>query len=211
MKDGAAESVVELAQLCHVNRRRIAKWRGEGAPDSLVIVDWLRFLKDTGRTKHHDRLQSAIAPLDGQAPDGTAREGAAAATDLPAVAADPNAPEVPMPEADAGPAAWEKFWSARNKRQLALNAETVGKLNNRDLFPVAEVHDLLRATAASMLEAVGDSFWLALRPHLDGVPDTLRKTLRTAHDTNALDVRAKASALLRDKFAALTKPPAKPA
>ncbi len=200
-------TVTELAQLLGVNRRRIAKWRELGGPDSLDLIAWRQFLKDAGKTKILARLDTTNASLD-----GIALEGAAATTDSAADdAAQIDAPEVPRPLPDAGPVAWEKYYKARGNRQTALNAERQSLKDARELVPQDEVLALLRAMASSQLEAMGDTIWLALRPHLDGVPDTLRKTLRTAHDQSLLAVRARLAVLLREKFTALTNPPAKPA
>lgn len=200
-------TVTELAQTLGVNRRRIGKWREAGAPADLDLIAWRQFLKDAGKTKILARLDTTTAPLDGLAP-----ETAAAATD--SAAADDariDAPEVPRPLPDAGPAAWEKYYKARGNRQTALNAERQALKDSRELVPQDEVLALLRAMASAQLEAMGDSIWLALRPHLDGVPDTLRKTLRNAHDQSLLAVRTRLAVLLREKFSALTNPPAKPA
>lgn len=203
----APTTVTELAQTLGVNRRRIAKWREAGAPADLDLIAWRQFLKDAGKTKILARLDTTTAPLDGLAP-----ETAAAATDSTAADdAQIDAPEVPRPLPDAGPAAWEKYYKARGNRQTALNAERQALKDSRELVPQDEVIALLRAMASAQLEAMGDSIWLALRPHLDGVPDTLRKTLRTAHDQSLLAVRARLAVLLREKFSALTNPPAKPA
>lgn len=208
-----------LAAALGVNRRRISKWREEGAPQSFAVAEWRTWLHDTGRTKILERLTPS-ASLGGPAP-----ETAAAAPDVPPPA-DPSAPEVPLPDGElecpqchhkhrsskgASPAAWKHYWDATDKRESALNRRKERLVGERDLVPASEVKALLLATAAGLLESLGDSVWLALRPHLDGVPDTLRKTLRTTHDQAILAVRAKAAAAIREKFTALINPPAKPA
>lgn len=212
--------VKALAAALGVNRRRIPKWREEGAPASFDPAEWSVWLKDTGRTKILARLNAdaSTAPLVGLAPADFRRaapEGAAAAAgdddaDIDAVDLT-TAPEVPRPLPDAGPAAWEKYYKARGNRQSALNAERQARKDARDLIPASDVKALLIATAASLLESLGDTVWLSQRPHLDGVADTLRKTLRTAHDQALLTVRARIPPLLRDKFTAIANPPAKPA
>ena len=207
------QTVTDLAALLQVNRRRIAKWRElEQAPDSLDLAAWRAWLHATGRTKLVTRLDESAAPLTGVAPETAAAATipGAPADDLDATD-DTGAPQVPMPASDAPPAAWEKYYKARGNRQTALNAERQARRDARDLIEADEVKALLQAMAAGMLDALGDSIWLALRPHLDGVPDTLRKTLRTAHDQGVLAMRGRLTVVLRDKFTAITNPPAKPA
>lgn len=200
-------TVTELAQALGVNRRRIAKWRIDGAPDSLDLAEWRRWLTDAGKTKICERLDQATTPLAGLAPETAAAAPGETADDID----ESTAPQVPMPAQDASPVAWEKYYKARGNRQTALNAERQALKDSRDLIPAAEVKALLTAMAAAQLEALGDSIWLAQRPHLDGVPDTLRKTLRTAHDQGVLAMRARLAPILRDKFTTITNPPAKPA
>lgn len=201
-------TVTDLAALLKVNRRRIAKWRAsEHAPSTLDLAEWRRWLTDSGRTKIADRIDTAAAPLDGHAP----KTAAAAHDHGDATPSDPRDEEIQRPLPDAGPAVWEKYWKARNARQVTLDNEQSARIRDRDLIPQQEVLSLLRAMATAQLDALGDSIWLALRLHLDGVPDTLRKTLRTAHDQAVLAMRARLGVVLRDKFTALTNPPAKPA
>lgn len=202
----APTTVTELAALLGVSRRRISKWRAVGAPDSLDLAAWRVFLKDAGKTKILARLDDGVAPLAGPAPEtaGAATGSTDAASD------DSGVPEVPKPDKDAGAAAWEKYFGATAKRQRLINERRQTLKDDRELIPVAEVHQLLIAMGAAQLEALGDTIWLALRPHLDGVADTLRKTLRTTHDQAVLTVRTRVAALIRDKFTAITNPPAKP-
>lgn len=219
------KTVIELAALLDVNRRRIGKWREtEQAPDGLDLAAWRAWLHSTGRTKLVARLDQAAVPLTGQAPETAA---AATVEAAPVVDVDdPTSPQVPMPEgelecpsckhkfrsgAGASPAAWKHYWDARDKRQSAMSREKADRITDRDFIPATEVQTLLQAMAAGMIETLGDSIWLALRPHLDGVPDTLRKTLRTAHDQGVLAMRGRLAVVLRDKFTALANPPAKPA
>lgn len=202
--------VKALAAALGVNRRRIPKWREEGAPASFDPAEWSVWLKDTGRTKILARLNAdaSTAPLAGPAPETAAAGTGDDDTDTVDLT---DAPEVPRPLPDAGPAAWEKYYKARGNRQSALNAERQARVAARDLIPASDVKALLIALAAALLESLGDTVWLAQRPHLDGVPDTLRKTLRTSHDQALLTVRARIPPLLRDKFTAIANPPAKPA
>lgn len=199
-------SVKALAAQLGVSRRRISKWRLEGAPAGFDQTQWHQWLTDTGRTKILERL-TPTTPLDGAAPEtAAAASGVSAAT-----AVDDNKVEWNTPAVDASPAVWEKHWKARANRQAALNAERKAREDSRDLIPATETGALLQAMAAAQLEALGDTVWLTMRPHLDGVSDTLRKTLRTAHDQALIAIRAKVVVILRDKFLAITNPPAKPA
>ncbi|HEX3133797.1 MAG TPA: hypothetical protein VHX44_09480 [Planctomycetota bacterium] len=215
------KTVTDLASVLDVNRRRIAKWRTEEqAPASLDLAEWRRWLHDSGRTKIAERIDAATSPLEGPALE----TAAAAVAELQPPNDDGKSPEVPMPEgelecpsckhkyrspAGASHAAWKNYWDARDKRQSAITREKNDRVNDRDLIPADEVKALLSAMASAQLEALGDSIWLALRPNLDGVPDSLRKTLRAAHDASTLAMRGRLAAILRDKFTAITNPPAK--
>lgn len=197
-------AVKALAAQLGVSRRRIPKWRLEGGPAGVDLAAWRQWLTDTGRTKILERL--VTAPLDGPAPE------AAAAADADDADADSDTKlEWNEPAVDASPAVWEKHWKARSNRQVALNAERAARVAARDLIEASEVRALLNAMAAALLEALGDTIWLQQRPYLDGVSDTLRKSLRAAHDQGLLTIRTKTAALLRAKFTDITNPPAKPA
>lgn len=195
-------SVQALADILDVNRRRIAKWREEGAPQSLDVDLWRGWLRRTGRTKIADRIPDQMPPLAILA----APEAAAAAVPPLPGSVEPATPALGP---DATPGDQERFWRSQKWQEQALAARADRLVAERQLFPVAEVQALLAGQATAVVAALNDGVWRALLPLLDGVAPELRKALRKAHDTAVLDIRAHLARDIHERLqAALNAAPA---
>jgi transcriptional regulator with XRE-family HTH domain len=202
----APTTVTDLADRLGVNRRRVAKWRqGEGAPADLDLDHWRAWLRRTGRTAIAARLDQVDAPLAEVAPEKPA--GAIMEAAMPAPPAEPDTLQKPLP--DAPQIDWDRYWKAYGNRERALTAQNERLKEDRVLIHRDEVAALLNAQATAQLATLGDTVWLAMRPLLDGVPESLRRSLRTAHDQAVLDVRSRLVQAVRDSMRAAVSPPAK--
>ena len=199
------DTVTDLAQRLGVNRRRIAKWRKDDhGPATLDLADWSAWLKSTGRTAILARLDPASATLA-----GPARETAAAAPGIPAAApADDDLPALQKLPDNASSADVDRYWKSFRNREQTLVARNTRRAQDRDLVAADEVVALLVSMATAQLEAVGDGPWLAIRPMLDGVPESLRKGLRAALGQWGIDLRARLSVLVKDHMHRVAHPTA---
>jgi transcriptional regulator with XRE-family HTH domain len=194
------DTVTALAERLGVNRRRVAKWRkDEGAPDGLDLDQWRTWLHRTSRTTLAGRLDidpKALPELAPEKPAGVTTEGASKDVVL----------DLAKPKPDASASEWEKYWKTYAHRERALLAASERQQAERVLIRVDEVAALLKAQATAQVSVLGDAVWLAMRPLLDGVPDSLRRALRTAHDQALADIRTRLAEEVRRSMRAAVTP-----
>lgn len=157
----------DLAALAGVDRRRIYKWRAEGAPAGREVADWLAWFRQTGRTIHADRLAPpAPAPVPVRSSD-----------------------DLPLPPADATPAETDKHWRGLQRREEAILATIKRRQAEGDLVALTAATAAMRDLAAVILEELGPGIWKAMLPQLGGLDPTLRSALRKSHDAAILALR----------------------
>jgi hypothetical protein len=157
----------DLAALAGVSRRRIYKWRAEGAPAGRDAGSWLAWFRQTGRTVHAERLSPPA----------------------PAPAISRQIDDLPQPPADATPSEADKHWRGLQRREEAILATIKRRQAEGDLVALEAATAAMRDLAAVLLEELGPGIWKAMRPQLDGVDPTLRSALRKSHDAALLSLR----------------------
>ncbi len=192
-----------LAAACHVNRRRIYKWRAipiDPAPVGLDIVQWLDWLQRTGHRKAHAHLSNFLAPAAVPAP-----ESPPASKPFATYATNPGDLDADAPPLESTLPLQEAWWKAKGSREKALAAARVRAREERETVPITIVNAALVNLATAAIEALGQTIWLTMRPSLDGIATSqpaLIKTLRASHDAGVAAVRASLAAAVP---AALTK------
>lgn len=179
----AATTQIALAAMLGVNRDTLRLWRQDGAPDTLELDAWRRWLMSTGRSK-------LAAGLPG-----------------PAVPDPPAAPPATPPEEDAPAGGGVGVdWEERGKRAKALLAERQLAESEGCLIPrqlVVRVATTLGAAVATRLTTgIIEPLLAAL---LDATPQQ-RARVRDAHDRAILALRAELAALPRETLAHLLPP-----
>lgn len=172
-----------LAEALGVNARRIYKWRKDnGAPAGRQIQTWHDWLAASRGRRPLARRLRPFLPMDAQQLLGD---------QIADTQANPTGQPLTHPPADATPAEIERHWRTAERREKARTAELQRRRLERDLIPVAEVHQILATYASATVEAITDTVWLALRPHLDldAITAAHRKALRRAHDQAIADIR----------------------
>lgn len=199
----APKTVIALAALLHVSRRRISKWRkSEGAPVGLDLPDWSTWLKHTGRTLMLARIDPGGATLAGPTPE----TAAAAQTTAAPPSADDGLPKLQPLPTNATAADEERYWKTSRYREQTLVARGERQRQDRELIHADEVCRLLVAMATAQLDCVGDGPWLAIRPLLDGIPESLRRSQRAALSQWNVDLRARLAVVVKDHMRRVAHP-----
>lgn len=201
------KTVIALAALMQVSRRRISKWRkSEGAPVGLDLHDWSDWLKRTGRTVMLARLAVAAGSGSATLAGPTPEAAAAAQTTATQPHADDGLPKLQALADKASPADEERYWKTYRYREQTLVARGARQQQDRELISADEGLRLLLAMATAQLECVGDGPWLAIRPLLDGVPESLRRSLRAALGQWNVDHRARLAVVVKDHMRRVAHP-----
>ncbi len=191
-------TVTDFAAALGVARRRIAKWREDGAPVTLDPGLWRSWLLRVGKRRY-------AAVIDQLRPD--LATGLAAGSQ---VAEAPAAQPIPGLPSDATSADRERHWKEHRARLQVELLEMEKAERDRRLVKLDQVKLAFHALVAGVLQAQADHVWLALLPELDGIDPGLRRRLRARHDAAIASLRERMQIIVKQSLAAVITQEAKP-
>jgi hypothetical protein len=174
----APDTVGRLAAGLGCARRRIAKWREQGAPANLDLVLWRSWLARHARRRYVDACDRLLVEAGMQAteaPKGAPTQTPAALA--PTLPADPTAADV------------ERHWRAVRAERQAQLADIELAERQRRLVPTDAARAACRAIIDGTMSALGDRIWIALLPEFDGLDASMRRRLRARHDAAVSELR----------------------
>ncbi len=191
----------KLGEAVGVGRRRVTKWRTEGAPQTLDAQAWYDWLCSKGKSRYAKKLQASL-------PDTTpifGRESAPREQGLPADGGAQGAHgeyeqgALSDEESDLGLLELKKIKLQEDivsKRQLRLKADNV-------LMHIDDFEKAIQLFGVHVVKSLGNDLWNEMRPVLDALSASDRRRLRAAHDRGVLSVRAGLSRSTRDVLMSL--------
>ena len=191
-------TVAALAEAAGVDRRRIYKWRRDGAPDGVDAIAWYEWLRSRGgraKMAAAHRIQSAFAGTpgvdDSESPP-------------PSPPPDEHVDDLfeirrlPLPDQ-------ESSWRAIERREKALAAQLAREQREGRLVAADEARAAMGDILGAVLRHMQEQVWARMQPCLVDMPADRQRALRAAHDAGIIDIRSAASAAIRRKMATLTQ------
>lgn len=187
----AAITDQDLADALGVSRRRIGKWRTEGAPESLAWADWHRWLAATKRSALACRLAD--------------RAGLISPDTAPTTDASPGLPPIDPPSPDASVLEIDRHYRAVERQAKAEAAHMQAQLMRRELVRRADVEEAVQGLVGAIIEQL-DQPWLNLQPLLVDLAPDMRAAARRAYLDGVRTARLGALRRLPTLLAKLGRP-----
>jgi hypothetical protein len=192
-----ATTAEHLAECLGVCRRRIYKWRKEGAPADLSWSDWHAWLVANGRTTIANRIANRLPE---PAPTAEAPAGPILGTSPADGSASTPAGETPD----------KRHWDAIRSREQAIAARRERERLEGTLVESSAVKQAFATVGALVVELLTDSIWLEMRPLLGASTPDLVRNLRAAHDRAIAGIRLRLRDEVGQRLSRLQSPEPRP-